>query len=120
MMTRSAESGENYVEIRKLVNEPIVVNINKNFVISSDEAGDGSYWGITPEFTWKLYKNVIRDWKYILGKLLDPTVGLDSYSQRIHSELKYGGVGKTTSNNYRIDNVSSVYFGNKPFEGDCK
>jgi hypothetical protein len=51
-------TGENYVAIEKLVDEPVEVQLSQNFVNTNAEAGDGVYQGETSEFRWTLFKNV--------------------------------------------------------------
>jgi len=115
---------ENAVRIKKLVKTPVTVNLARNFVNSDDEIGDGIYQGTSPneEFEWTLFKNVKRNW------FQRTFPDFDSFLQdakQVAKESKWGGahwvvdgiglfqatgIGNTSSNNYRVDNCSSVYF----------
>ncbi|BAZ17192.1 hypothetical protein NIES4071_90700 [Calothrix sp. NIES-4071] len=110
---------ENRVYIEKLTNEPIEVFISKNFVQTDDKIGSGIFFGEEPgKYKWILYKHPKSrlDWEAVLDVILGGTQGLAGRLVSIG-----GVVGKILndenepkSNNYRVDNCSSVKFGEPP------
>ncbi len=115
---------QNAVRIKKFVDTPIFVSLATNFINSDEEAGDGIYLGISPneEYEWMLFKNVKRDWFQRTFPNFDQflqeakEVFEESEWEDAHwvvdgiGVFQATGIGRSTSNNYRVDNCSSVYF----------
>jgi hypothetical protein len=111
---------ENAVHIRKLVDEPITVNIASNFVTLDEEAGDAVYMGKDPnnKYEWQFFKTVKNSLGNNLGEFLNRALKVAEESKwenapRVVDGIKLIqaiGVGKKSSNNYRVDNCSSVFF----------
>ncbi|MBD2459358.1 hypothetical protein H6G80_35685 [Nostoc sp. FACHB-87] len=117
---------ENRVYIEKLSNNPIEVLINKNFVSSEDKIGSGIFFGEEPgKYKWILYKKPKSrlDWEAILNIVLggsqDVLGGNPGLAGRL---ISIGGVigkilnddNEPKSDNYRVDNCSSIKFGEPP------
>jgi hypothetical protein len=110
---------ENRVYIEKLTNDPIEVFISKNFVPTEEKIGSGIFFGEEPsKYKWILYKHPKSrlNWEAIMDIILGGTQGLAGRLVSIG-----GVVGKILndenepkSNNYRVDNCSSVKFGEPP------
>lgn len=110
---------ENHVYIEKLTDEQIEVFISKNFVPTTEEMGDAVFFGEEAgKYKWIFYKHVkgSADWQtafdIILGatkviNLVSPTGAIGSILGKIISD-------ETKSNNYRVDNCSSIKFGDPP------
>ena len=104
-------TGENFVVIRKTTASTITVDLSKNFVEDAKEAGNGIYKGTGPGYEWVLMKNVKKDFltRYKVSELLGS--GFVPHGEQVKKGLELAGLGKTTSANYRVDNCSSVKFG---------
>jgi hypothetical protein len=110
-------TGENVLFIEKLVDEDIEVPIGRDFVTDGIEREDGMFSEIRPAYRWVLFKAVKRDWA---GRNIP--IDWDEAHRRAEEEgtvaktirdvVKFFGLGKTKSNNYRVDNTSSVRLGN--------
>ncbi|MBP5972250.1 hypothetical protein HW132_05765 [Brasilonema sp. CT11] len=110
---REFRTTENRVYIEKLTDEPIEVFISKNFVLTDEKIGSGLFSGKEPgKYNWILYKKPKSrlDWETIVKLVFGGT-----------SNLFNGVIGKIIddendpkSNNYRVDNCSSVKFGDPP------
>jgi hypothetical protein len=108
-------TGQNYVVIETLGDNPIEVRLSRNFVETDVEAGNGVYRGETREFRWVLFKNVAVSDSF-WDKVKDAVTG--KAIEKILEELgieptiaKGPGGDEDRSNNYRVDNCSSVRFG---------
>jgi hypothetical protein len=119
-------TGENSVYIEKLTDNPIEVFISQNFVKTTEQHGDGMFFGEEPgKYKWVLFKAVKRNWLQKWLDELDDVIPLnfdDIVSQAKSSgdpRVSFGGgvvgfLSKVTgpkSDNYRLDNCSSVQFG---------
>jgi hypothetical protein len=104
-------TGENFVIIRKTTANPITIQIGKNFVEDAKEAGNGIYKGTGPGYEWILMKSVKKDFfsRYKINELLSS--GFVPHGDKLLKGLELAGAGETTSSNYRVDNCSSVRFG---------
>jgi len=117
---------QNAVRIRKLVDEPVKVNIATNFVNANEEAGDNIYYGKSEDgkYEWTLFKRVKKNWiqeniPFDLDELFKAIRNATgkiktNWSQYVDagvSVIQATGIGKKgVSSNYRVDNCSSVYF----------
>lgn len=116
---REFRTTENRVYIEKLTDEPIEVFISKNFVQTDEKIGSGIFSGEEPgQYRWILYKKPKSrlDWEAIVQIIFGGTQGV------VGRLISIGGaIGKIIddenepkSNNYRVDNCSSVKFGDPP------
>jgi len=102
------KTGENHLRIEKKTNVPIDVNIASNFIKTELKQGDGIFQGETAEFKWTLFKSV-KDpsfWQRVgadLGNWLQKNM--------VGTEFYHIDSGGNVSNNYKIDNCSSLKFG---------
>jgi len=112
-------TGQNAVMIEKKVPEAIDVVIKDNFVKTDEEKGDGVFTGEEPQYKWALFKSVEKDWfrenipldwDQVQAKA-ESDSNNNEYMQIGQTVVRWFGFGKSTSNNYRTDNVSSVKFG---------
>jgi hypothetical protein len=110
---REFRTNENRVYIEKLTDESIEVFISENFVKTDEKIGSGIFFGKeSGKYKWILYKKPKSrlDWdaivKIIFGQLLPP-IG-EVVGKIIDDE------NESKSNNYRVDNCSSVKFGEPP------
>ncbi len=116
---REFRTTENRVYIEKLTDEPIEVFISKNFVLTDEKIGSGIFSGEEPgKYKWILYKKPKSrlDWETIVKLIFGGTQGVVGRLISIS-----GVIGKIIddenepkSNNYRVDNSSSVKFGDPP------
>ncbi|MBW4616657.1 MAG: hypothetical protein KME21_26110 [Desmonostoc vinosum HA7617-LM4] len=116
---REFRTTENRVYIEKLTDEPIEVFISKNFVQTDEKIGSGIFFGEEPDkYKWILYKKPKSrlDWETIVKLIFGGTQGV------VGRLISIGGVigkiiddeNEPKSNNYRVDNCSSVKFGDPP------
>jgi len=116
---REFRTTENRVYIEKLTDEPIEVFISKNFVLIDEKIGSGIFSGEEPgKYKWILYKKPKSrlDWEAIVKLIFGGTQGV------VGRLISIGGVigkiiddeNEPKSNNYRVDNCSSVKFGDPP------
>lgn len=111
-------TNENFVYIEKLTNEPVEVFISQNFVPRDEEVGSGVFFGENSgQYKWILFKNPKSriDWDAILELILGATPVIAS-GRTISIDGIVGKIfeGTKKSNNYRVDNCSSVRFGDPP------
>lgn len=116
---REFRTTENRVYIEKLTDEPIEVFISKNFVLTDEKIGSGIFSGKEPgKYKWILYKKPKSrlDWETFVKLIFGGTQGVVGRLSSIG-----GVIGKVIddendpkSNNYRVDNCSSVKFGDPP------
>jgi hypothetical protein len=109
-------TGENAVLIEKRVDKRIEVPLAKDFVNADKEIGDGVFMGEEPEYRWCLFKTVKKDWfrknipiDWKEAHRLAEQEGAPA--QIVGQAVRFLGFGKSTSDNYRVDNTSSVRFG---------
>lgn len=128
---------ENAVRIKKLSEGDVEIDLATNFVNSDEEKGDGIYAGIKkddasgePLYQWTLFKHVKRNWLTDNiedpDRFLDAFVGISTALAGWNDKLQQGvqraaeagvalieatGVGDKTSDNYRVDNCSSISLG---------
>ena len=112
-------TGQNSVLIEKKVDAPIEVFISQKFVDTNEEKGDGTFMGEQPEYKWALFKsikkdwfreNIPLDWDGIRRKAKEE--GAKSEVMKVAGDvIEFFGMGDTTSNNFQVDNCSSVRFG---------
>jgi hypothetical protein len=113
--------GENYVTIEKRVSGPVEVPLASNFVGAKDAAGERIYMGKTPEYSWIFFRRRKPEW---WQKLIRDIPGGQFIFDRLARELESSNdprvqgavkvvkvVGAPTDENYRVDNCSSVRFG---------
>lgn len=117
------QANENHVYIEKLTdgNTPIEVFISKNFVPTNDKMGNSVFFGEEPgKYKWIFYKHVkgSADWQTAFDIILGATKVIN-----LVSPTGTGAIGsivgkiisdQAKSDNYRVDNCSSVKFGDPP------
>ncbi|MBD2302306.1 hypothetical protein [Nostoc sp. FACHB-190] len=119
---REFRTTENRVYIEKLTDQPVEVFISENFVKTDEKIGSGIFSGEEPgKYKWILYKKPKSrlDWETIVKLIFGGTQGV------VGRLISIGGaIGKIIedenepkSNNYRVDNCSSVKFGEPPTYG---
>lgn len=116
---REFRTTENRVYIEKLTDEPIEVFISKNFVPTDEKIGSGIFFGEEPgQYKWILYKKPKSrlDWEAIVNIILGGTQGIAGRLISIGDVLGkiLNDENEPKSNNYRVDNCSSVKFGDPP------
>jgi hypothetical protein len=113
-------TGENSVYIEKKTDEVIEVFLARNFVNTEEKAGTGIFAGEDAEFKWVLFKSPKKD---ILDKIVG-AIGQVVDWEKLVAQMKASGNpeimvagtvlgitdGSNASNNYRVDNCSSVQF----------
>jgi hypothetical protein len=121
-------TGENSVYIEKLTDERIEVRIAGNFVKETKKHSDGMFFGEEPgKYTWVLCKAVKRNWLQKWLTKLEVPVPLTwadivnkarAVTDKIPILSDAGAVigfvlteATPVSDNYRVDNCSSVQFG---------
>ncbi|MBD2492118.1 hypothetical protein [Aulosira sp. FACHB-615] len=112
-------TSENRVYIEKLTDQPIEVFISKNFVLTDEEIGSGIFFGEEPgQYKYILYKKPKSkfDWEGILQIILGGTSGVTGYVKSFGEVVGkiLNDENEPKSNNYRVDNCSSVKFGEPP------
>ncbi|MBD2458623.1 hypothetical protein H6G80_31735 [Nostoc sp. FACHB-87] len=116
---REFRTNENRVYIEKLTDELIEVFISENFVKTDEKYGSGIFSGEeSGKYKWMLYKKPKSrlDWDTIVKIIFGGTQGI------VGRLISIGGVigkiiddeNEPKSNNYRVDNCSSVKFGDPP------
>jgi hypothetical protein len=114
--------GENYVTIQKKVSGQVSVPLAKNFVSDSEAEGDKMYMAEADKYDFYFFRNRKLEWwekviKDIPGGELAfdiiKEIVEDSDDPRVKGAVKVVNaiVGKPNDENYRVDNCSSVKFG---------
>lgn len=97
---------QNYVVITTLDDGPVEVMLSMNFVNTDSEAGDGVYVGQKADYKFALFKRVKSDWF-----TRNIPIDLENIAYEGINLGKALTVGRRSSKNYRVDNCSSVRFG---------
>jgi hypothetical protein len=114
--------GENYVTIQKKVSGPVSVPLAKNFVSDSEAEGDKMYMAEAKEYDFYFFRNrKLEWWEKIIKDIPGGELAFDiikelvedSDDPRVKGAVKVVNaiVGKPNDENYRVDNCSSVKFG---------
>jgi hypothetical protein len=114
--------GENYVTVQKKVSGQVSVPLAKNFVSDREAQGDIMYMGEADRYDFYFFRNrKLEWWEKIIKDIPGGELAFDvikdlvenSDDPRVKGAVKVVSavVGKTNDENYRVDNCSSVKFG---------
>ena len=113
--------GENWVTVRKTTDDPVEIEIAKNFVSEDQENGEGTYSGKGDGFEFAFSRKEKKGWLDSLEQRIESRIGFDlggilnaaqSFGVPFVDKIELGAAYfNRSSNNYRVDNVSSIKFG---------